>query len=243
MVDPGLVHAKVIGLLGGMSWPSTLTYYRDLNKAVQARLGGSHSARVLIWSDDYHAIERMQLAGDWVAAGDSLARAATRLEAAGAELLGIACNTMHRVSAAVRARTATPLVDLVDATADAAAALSIVRPALLGTRFTAEMGMFQGKFGVRGISSVLPSPKDQQLLDQIIYGELCVGVVTERSRKTLTTLMTKVLEDGADAIVLACTELNLLMDARQVHAAPVLDTTRVHVEALVHASLGASKGH
>lgn len=235
---PAPPSGAVIGLLGGMSWPSTITYYRGLNAGAAARLGGSHSARVVIWSDDYAEVERMQLAGDWDAAAHWIADGALRLRAAGADVLGIACNTMHRVADAAREASGLPLVDIVDTAADAARDRRISRAAVLGTRFTAATGMYTRSLTARGIEPVLPSPSDQELLDRLIYGELCLGTIGERSREEMAGLVERLTDGaGADGIVLACTELNLLMDADAPGGPPVVDTARAHVDALLAASL------
>jgi aspartate racemase len=233
-------NARVIGLLGGMSWPSTITYYRNINKAVQSRLGGSHSARLLIWSDDYEKVERMQLAGEWEAAGDWLAESACRLQAGGAEVLGIACNTMHKVSDAVRSRVALPLVDMIEVTASAAKEMRCARTAILGTRFTLEMGKYSELLARFDIEPVLPSPEEIRQVDQMIYQELCVGIVKPETRDALRRIVSRLVADGVDSIVLACTELNLLLDEHQIDGANVIDTAQVHINALVDASLNAS---
>jgi len=231
------MNARVIGLLGGMSWPSTITYYRNINKAVQSRLGGSHSARLLIWSDDYEKVERMQLSGQWEAAGDWLAESAARLEAGGADVLGIACNTMHKVSDAVRRRVALPLVDMIEVTAAAAQRMGCSRAAILGTRFTLQMGKYSELLARSGVEPVLPSPEEIQQIDRLIYEELCVGVVKPEARDLLKQIVSRLVADGVDSIVLACTELNLLLDEQQIDGAVVIDTAQVHIDALVDASL------
>ncbi|WP_200262118.1 amino acid racemase [Streptomyces sp. HSG2] len=228
----------VIGLLGGMSWPSTLTYYRALNEGVGKALGGSHSARVLIWSQDYAEVERRQLAGDWDGAGTLLAEGARRLETAGADLVAIACNTMHRVSGAVRAACDLPLVDIVEVTAEAARRRRMSRAAVLGTRFTARGALFDGALTARGIEPVLPEPADQTLIDHIIYHELCRGTVSAAAATAFTDLRERLRSEGADGVILACTELGLLVPAAERGSRAVLDTLEVHVEALVAASLG-----
>lgn len=236
-VDPA--RAKLIGLLGGMSWCSTVTYYREINRAVQARLGGSHSARLLVWSDDYEQVERMQLAGEWEQAGEWLARAALRLEAAGAEVLGIACNTMHRVAPAVREGTQLPLVDMVEVAAGAAARRSVTRAALLGTGFTLDMGQYQSHLRQRGIGVVDLSDHDRAIVDHAIYHELCLGVVSDATGHAIRRVADRVVAQGADAVILACTELNLVFENHgAVRGAPVIDAASEHVAALVAASLG-----
>ncbi|WP_432065377.1 aspartate/glutamate racemase family protein [Streptomyces sp. C10-9-1] len=232
----------VIGLLGGMSWPSTLTYYRALNEGVGRALGGSHSARVVIWSQDYAEVERRQLAGDWDGAGALLAAGARRLEAAGADLVAIACNTMHRVSGAVRAACDLPLVDIVEVTAEAARRRGVSRAAVLGTRFTARGALFDGALAARGVEPVLPGPADQALIDHIIYDELCRGTVSDAAAAAFTDLRERLRNEGVDGVILACTELGLLVPAAERGSPAVLDTAEVHVEALVAASLGDRAG-
>ncbi|MFG2310954.1 aspartate/glutamate racemase family protein [Streptomyces sp. NPDC048566] len=232
----------VIGLLGGMSWPSTLAYYRALNEGVAKALGGSHSARVVIWSQDYAEVERLQLSGDWDGAGDLLAAGARGLEAAGADLVAIACNTMHRVSGAVRAACDLPLVDIVEVTAEAARQRGISRAAVLGTRFTAGGALFDAALTARGVEPVLPGPADQALIDRIIYDELCRGSVTDAATRAFTDLRERLRGEGVDGVILACTELGLLLPTAEHGRPAVLDTVDVHVEALVAASLGGAGG-
>ncbi|AJE80900.1 MULTISPECIES: aspartate/glutamate racemase family protein [Streptomyces] len=231
-------EARCIGLIGGMSWPSTLTYYREINERVGRILGGSHSARLVICSDDYAEIERMQLHDEWEAAGSRLAHSARRLEAAGADLVGIACNTMHRVAAEVREATDLPLVDLVESAADAALARNVKSAVVLGTRFTAAMPSYAQALRSRGMTSQ-PVPADvQRALDRMIYDELCLGSVTEESRRLLTEIISSAVAAGADGVLLACTELGLLVSASDLDEAVLIDTAEVHIDALVSASLG-----
>lgn len=229
--------ARVIGLLGGMSWPSTITYYREINRAVQQRLGGSHSARLLLWSDDYQQVEQMQLTGDWDTAARWIAESALRLEAGGAEILGIACNTMHKVSAAVRASSQLPLVDLIEETAIRAADLGVTRAAILGTRFTRGMSQYPDQLRQRGIEPVLPPEDDCRALDQIIYDELCRGVVSAAAATALEKMIARLVAQRVDGVVLACTELSLLMGQGACDEAHLIDSSQVHVDALVNASL------
>jgi aspartate racemase len=229
---------KMIGLLGGMSWPSTITYYGELNRQVQARLGGSHSARVLLWSGDYHTVEQLQLAGEWAAAGKLLREAARAIENAGADLVAIACNTMHRVAPAVRASISVPFVDLIDSTADHAGRLGVARAAVLGTRITMAMPEYSARLAEHGVEPMLPEPADRALLDRVVYDELCVGKVDHRTRETVASVVSRLVDRGADAVVLACTELGLVIDEPTMMGATVIDSAAVHVRALVDASLG-----
>ncbi|MEU6312355.1 amino acid racemase [Streptomyces sp. NPDC047014] len=232
----------VIGLLGGMSWPSTLTYYRALNEGIGKALGGSHSARVVIWSQDYAEVERRQLAGDWEGAGALLAAGARRLAAAGADMVAIACNTMHRVSGAVRTACELPLIDIVEVTAEATRRRGITRAAVLGTRFTAQDGLFDGALAARGIEPVLPGAADQRLIDHIIYDELCRGTVSDRAAVAFAGLRKRLRGEGADGLILACTELGLLLPPAEHLSPAVVDTVEVHVQALVAASLRGRTG-
>ncbi|MDI5963963.1 amino acid racemase [Streptomyces sp. SL13] len=227
---------RTIGLLGGMSWPSTITYYRGINEGVNARLGGSHSARILIWSDDYALTERQQLAGEWTAAGDRLAGAAVALQEAGADLIGIACNTMHEVAPAVRSALRVPLVDLVEVNAARAAGLGVTRVGLLGTPITMRMAAYRERFAARSIDLTLPGEDDQEIVRRAIYDELCHGVVRPETGAAIHRVIGRMVADGAEGIVLACTEFNLVVDTAAC-GVPVLDTTLVHLEALVAAAL------
>lgn len=228
--------ARIIGLIGGLSWPSTITYYREINRIVQSRLGGSHSARLLIWSDDYHQVEQMQLNGQWREAGEWLADSAARLEAGGADLLGIACNTMHNVADAIQGRTALPLIDIVDV-ACAACAANDCPTAVLGTSFTVRNGRFVAELDRRGSRPIIPSGDDMAELDRLIYEELCLGQVSERARHILERIIARLAAQGAGQILLACTELNLLIGTESLDGVRIIDAARVHIEALADASL------
>ncbi|WP_331735341.1 amino acid racemase (plasmid) [Streptomyces sp. NBC_00597] len=232
----------VIGLLGGMSWPSTLTYYRAVNEGVGKVLGGSHSARMVIWSQDYAEVERRQLAEDWEGAGELLAEGARRLAAAGADMLAIACNTMHRVSGAVRVACDLPLIDIVEVTAEATRSRGMTRAAVLGTRFTSQGGLFNGALAARGVEPVLPAPGDQRLVDRIIYDELCRGTVSDAAASAFTQLRERLRGDGVDGFILACTELGLLVPPSERVSPEIVDTVDVHVQALVTASLTGRPG-
>lgn len=230
-------HAKVIGLLGGMSWPSTITYYRKINEAVQKKLGGSHCARLLIWSDDYSTVERMQLSGEWARAADWLAESALRLEAAGADLLGIACNTMHKVSDEVRRRSSLQLVDMIEVASWTAAQRGCSRAAILGTRFTLGMGKYSEQLVKHGIEPIIPPSEDVELVDEIIYRELCLGIVSDDAKAAVKRVISRLASNGADGVVLACTELDLLVEEPSIGGATIVDAAQSHIDALVQASL------
>ncbi|SPF07041.1 aspartate/glutamate racemase family protein [Streptomyces sp. MA5143a] len=226
---------RKIGLLGGMSWPSTITYYRELNRRTAAVLGGSHSAHLIVWSADYHFVEQAQLQGDWQEAGRLVGEAAAALEAAGAEFLAMACNTMHAVSDAIPRYSSLPFVSLVDATVDALDGRS--RVALLGTSTTTSMPAFADAFATGGIEVVDLGAEAQRELDRIIYSELCLGHVVPESGQWLRRLGEDATARGAEAVILACTELNLLLDDSEPARVPWLDTTVAHIDAIAHAAL------
>jgi len=232
--------ARIIGLIGGLSWPSTITYYREINRTVQGRLGGSHSARLLVWSDDYHQVEQMQLNGQWREAGEWLANSAARLEAGGADLLGIACNTMHNVADAIHGRTALPLVDIVDV-ASAACAAHSCPTAVLGTSFTLLHGRFVAELDRRGCRPMVPSDEDMAELDRVIYEELCLGQVSKQSQQAVEAIVARLAVRGAGQILLACTELNLLIATQSLDGVRIVDAARVHIYALAEASLAARR--
>ncbi|BBC31819.1 hypothetical protein SGFS_031130 [Streptomyces graminofaciens] len=226
---------RKIGLIGGMSWPSTITYYRELNRRLAAKLGGSHSAHVIIWSADYHFVEQAQLSGDWPAAGRLLGEAAEALEAAGADFLAVACNTMHAVADEIPRHSSLPLVSLIDATVDALDGRT--RVALLGTSTTTRMPAFANAFARAGIEVVDLGEQAQRELDRIIYSELCLGHVVSDSALQLRKLGQAAVDRGAEAVILACTELNLLIDATEPTRVPWLDTTVAHIDAIADAAL------
>jgi aspartate racemase len=227
---------KTIGLLGGMSWESSALYYRLLNEAVRERLGGLHSARCVLLSVDFAEIERLQVAGDWTGAGKLLAADATAVEGAGAELVLLCTNTMHRVANALTAVLTVPLLHIGEVTADAVRAAGVRRVGLLGTAFTMEQPFLSDRLAGRGLHVLVPDPVDRADVHRVIYEELCVGVLREESRDVVRAVIERLVAEGADGIVLACTELELLIRDDDV-GVPVFPTTRLHVEAAVAAAL------
>jgi len=224
---------KTIGLLGGMSWESTSAYYRLLNEKVKARLGGLHSARVLLHSVDFAPIAALQAAGKWDEAGDILARAAKGLEAAGADVMLIGTNTMHLVAPQVAEAISIPLLHIADATAEAIKPRGIKKVGLLGTRFTMEKHFYKGRLrDHHGIETVVPDDEDRETVHRIIYEELCLGVVSEGSRKAYLGITDKLAAAGAECIILGCTEIGLLVE-QQHTTLPLFDTTNLHAEAAV----------
>lgn len=227
---------RVIGLVGGMSWESTAEYYRLANVLVAERLGGLHSARLLLASVDFAGIEELQRAGEWDRAGAELAEVARSLQAGGAELIVLCTNTMHIVAGAVAAAVDLPLLHIGDVTADAVHAAGLRRVGLLGTAFTMEQPFLREHLGDRGLDVLVPGADDRALVHRVIYEELCRGVVREESRRAYREVMARLVGAGAEGIVLGCTEIELLVGAGDA-AVPLFPTTRLHVEAAVDHSL------
>lgn len=226
---------KTIGLIGGMSWESTAHYYRILNQETGRRRGGLHSAPVLVHSLDFAPIAQMQAEGRWEEAGAVLNRAAHGLVAAGAEVLGLATNTMHVVAEAMTQGVDVPFVHIADPTADALLADGFDTIGLLGTRFTMEMGFYRDRMTARGLVSLIPDV-DRTNLNGIIYEELCRGIVREDSRRIYVEAIEKLAARGAQAVILGCTEIGMLIDD-SVSPLPTYDTTDLHARALVRAAL------
>ncbi|HET6655920.1 MAG TPA: aspartate/glutamate racemase family protein [Gammaproteobacteria bacterium] len=224
---------KTIGLIGGMSWESTAHYYARLNELVAARVGGLHSARLLLWNVDFDEIAHLQHADEWDAAGAILADAARRLEQAGAEALLICANTMHRVAPAVEAAVSIPLIHLADVTADAVLAGGYREPALLGTGFTMAQPFYRERLESRGLSVAVPSASEQADIHQIIFDELVKGRVETESRKRFVAVMRRMHAAGSQAVILGCTEFGLLIRPEDAPEIPRFDTTELHCRAAV----------
>ena len=227
---------KTIGLLGGMSWESTAEYYRLANELVRDQLGGLHSAKLLMLSVDFAEVEAMQVAGRWDEAGELLADAAHRLELAGADLIVLCTNTMHKVAAPIEDAISVPFVHLGDATAEAVRAAGLTRVGLLGTIFTMEQDFYADRLRHHDLEVLLPDADDQQRLSAIIYDELCLGVIREESRAFYLEVIGRLVAAGAEGVILGCTEIELLIDQSHL-ATPVFPTTRLHVEAAVDLAL------
>lgn len=227
---------KTIGLIGGMSWESSAEYYRLINELVRRRLGGLHSAKCLLHSLDFAEIEELQVAGEWQSAGEILAEAARGLQAAGADLLLICTNTMHKVAGQVEAAVSVPLLHLADATADAVRAAGIGRVGLLGTAFTMEQAFYRDRLAGHGLDVLTPDGEGRALVHRVIYEELCLGVVREESRAAYQDVIGKLVAAGAEGVVLGCTEIELLIRDED-SPVPVFPTTRLHAEAAVDAAL------
>lgn len=228
---------KVMGLIGGMSWESSAQYYRIVNQEVRARLGGVHSAKSLMWSMDFGEIERLQHDGDWPALTDEMIAAARRLEAGGADFLVICTNTMHRMADAVSAAVAIPLLHIADPTAEKIKALGLNRVGLLGTAFTMEQDFYKGRLIERHELDVLvPGDEDRKTVHDIIYRELVVGRVEAASRDAYRQVIQRLVARGAQAIIMGCTEIMLLI-CQADSPVPVFDTTELHALAAVDLAL------
>ncbi|MEZ0115711.1 aspartate racemase [Catenulispora sp. EB89] len=221
---------KLVGLLGGMSWESTLTYYQGLNRGVRERLGGLHSARCLVASVDFAEVERMQERGAWDEAGAYLASWARRLEAGGAECLVLCTNTMHRVIDDISAAVTIPILHIAEGTADALLADDVRTVGLLGTRYTMEQDFYRSILERRGLTVVTPDEPGRTLVHNVIYDELCLGKVLDHSRQAYISVVESLKQNGAQAVILGCTEIGLLLD-RETSPLPVYDTTLLHIEA------------
>ncbi|NCD19435.1 MAG: aspartate/glutamate racemase family protein [Actinobacteria bacterium] len=228
---------RKIGLLGGMSWESTAEYYRLLNEGVRDALGGLHSARIVLSSVDFAEVERMQVEGSWLEAGSLLAAEARGLEAAGADVVLLCTNTMHRVADAVASAVSIPLLHLADATADAVTTAGLSTVGLLGTAFTMEQDFYRGRLEGHGLKVLIPDTADRALVHSIIYDELCVGRVEHSSREALLAVAQRMVDRGAEGIILGCTELELLATPGSLGAVPLFPTTRLHVEAALRFAL------
>ena len=230
---------RMLGLLGGMSWESTLLYYRLLNEGVKARMGGLHSAPLILWSFDFADIAARQAAGEWDALGQELGDAGRRLAKAGAEALLICTNTMHRLHPEVEQAAGVPAIHIADATGAALRRAGCRRPALLGTRFTMEGAFYAGRLAERhGIEALIPDEAERAMVHDVIYDELCRGTIQPRSRSAYLDVIERLRALGADGVILGCTEITLLIGQSDTDL-PVFDTTAIHAEAGVDFLTGA----
>ncbi len=229
---------KTIGMIGGMSWESTLSYYQLLNQGIKQELGGLHSAKVNLVSVDFADIERLQHQGDWPALAASMQQAARSVQASGADFLLIATNTMHKVAAAVEQAIDIPLLHIGDATAKALLADGICKLGLLGTRFTMEQDFYKQRLQQQGLSVMIPDAQGREEIHRIIYEELCQGQIIDSSREYYLLQIEQLKQAGAEAIVLGCTEIGLLLKQSD-SSLPLYDTTAIHVAAALAESLRA----
>ena len=232
---------RPLGLIGGMSWESTAVYYRHLNELARDRLGGLHSAPLLLWSVDFAEIADLQNRGEWAAAGEILAEAARRLEAAGAAALILCTNTMHKLADAIQGAVGIPLLHIADATGEAIVATGCQRPALLATRFTMEEPFYADRLrGRHALDPIVPDEPGRAMVHEVIYQELCRGVVRPESKARYLAEIARLRLAGADSLILGCTEIGMLLSQADLDL-PVFDTTRLHAEAGMNFALGTKQ--
>jgi aspartate racemase len=230
---------KIIGLIGGMSWESTVSYYRLINETVKARLGGLHSAKLVLYSVDFDEIERLQRTADWAAAAQLLGDAANSLQSAGAEFLVLCTNTMHKVAAQIEASVRIPLLHIADPTAAEIKNAGYSKVGLLGTRFTMEQDFYRDRLrDPHGLSVLVPTPRDRETVHRVIYEELCLGKIVPASRAQYRHIIADLVGQGAEAIILGCTEISLLVDQTD-SAVPLFDTTSIHARKAAEWALSA----
>ncbi|MFS7357823.1 aspartate/glutamate racemase family protein [Rahnella inusitata] len=228
---------KTLGLIGGMSWESTVPYYRMINEHVKQQLGGLHSAKLFLYSVDFFEIEKLQMAGDWQQAGEILGNAANALARAGAEVIVVCTNTMHKVADDIERIGGLPLLHIADATAEKIKGQGLRKIGLLGTRFTMEQDFYRGRLqDIHQIEVVTPDEADRAIVHRIIYEELCLGIVNDASREEYRQIIAKLELQGVEGIILGCTEITLLVGAADA-SVPVFDTTAIHALAAAEFSL------
>ncbi|HHR5899592.1 TPA: aspartate/glutamate racemase family protein [Providencia alcalifaciens] len=230
---------KTIGLIGGMSWESTQLYYQQINEGIKQQLGGLHSAKVILYSVDFAEVEHFQSHGQWDLAGDHLAKAGASLKAAGADFLVLCTNTMHKVAPQIEEKSKLPFLHIADATGEKITQSGIKTIGLLGTAFTMEQAFYKDrltdKFNLRVIT---PNEADRKIVHDIIYHELCLGIISDTSRTEYQRIMKTLVEHGAEGIILGCTEITLLVNAGDT-SVPVFDTTAIHAQCAVEYALKA----
>lgn len=228
---------KVIGLIGGMSWESSLEYYRLINQGVKSRLGGLHSARSLMYSVDFEEVEILQHKGQWAEATEMMVDAAQRIERGGAECVVICTNTMHRMADEVSRNVGIPILHIADATAEKIKSTGLHSIGLLGTKFTMEQDFYKGRLtDSHNIEVIIPDEKERKVIHDVIYGELCLGDIRESSRSRFIQIIEGLTSRGAEGIILGCTEIPLLVGAEDT-TIPLFDTTRIHADYAVDFAL------
>lgn len=227
---------RTIGMIGGMSWESTMTYYRLVNEEVKRRLGGLHSAKVILHSVEFDEIEKCQASGNWEKSGEILGAAARGLEAAGADFILICTNTMHKVAPQVASMVQIPIVHIADATADELEKYRIRKVGLLGTKYTMTQDFYKQKLIDRGIEVYIPGAVDIEAVNTVIFQELCVGRIRAESRVEFQRIIDGLRKQGAEGVILGCTEIGLLI-GREDSSLPVFDTTEIHARRAVELAL------
>ena len=218
---------KTIGLLGGMSWESTVTYYQIINEVVKEKLGGLHSAKILLYSVDFYPIEKYQANGEWDEIADILSTAAKNLQKAGADFIIICANTTHKIAPKIQKRIDIPIIHIAEATAEVLKQRNIEKVILLGTKYTMTGDFYKNKLIDNGISVVVPDNSSIEVLNNIIYEELCLGIISQESKQKCISIIEELSKDGARGVILGCTEIGLLVKKEDV-SIPVFDTTEIH---------------
>lgn len=220
---------RTIGLIGGMSWESTVTYYQIINETVKKELGGLHSAKILLYSVDFAEIEKYQSTGEWGKSAEVLSQAAENLEKAGADFIVICTNTMHKVVPEIQNHISIPILHIAEATADELIKKHITKVALLGTKYTMTQEFYKNRLIDRGIEVVIPDIAGIETVNDVIYQELCLGIISEESRKNYLQIIAELEKCGAQGVILGCTEIGLLIQQKDIEL-PVFDTTLIHAE-------------
>ncbi len=218
---------KTIGLIGGMSWESTVTYYQLINQIVKQQLGGLHSGKILLYSVDFAEIEEYQSKGEWDKSAEVLAEAAVNLEKAGADFIVICTNTMHKVAPQIRERISIPVLHIAEATADALKTRGITKVGLLGTKYTMTQDFYKAKLMEAGLEVVIPDAAGVERVNDVIYNELCLGKILPESKGAFLDIICQLKEAGAQGVILGCTEIGLLVQQADTDL-PVFDTTQIH---------------
>jgi aspartate racemase len=228
---------KTIGLLGGMSWESTQWYYQAINQGIKTKRGGLHSAKIALYSVDFAEIEKLQMQGNWQKAGEVLAQAALGVEKCGADFLLICTNTMHKVAPQIQAKISIPLLHIADATAEELIKQGVSKVGLLGTAFTMERDFYKGRLEQKyGLQVVTPKQSDRQIVHKVIYDELCLGQINDRSKQEYLRIIDELAKQGAQGVILGCTEIGLLVKQTDTQV-KLFDTTFIHADAAISYAL------
>jgi aspartate racemase len=227
---------KTIGLIGGMSWESSVTYYQIINQTIKEQLGGFHSAKCILYSVDFSEIEDCQVKEDWNASADILIEAAHSLEKAGADFILICTNTMHKVADQIQSNIAIPILHIAEVTADRLLENEIRKVALLGTKYTMEQDFYKDRLVEKGIAVIIPDESERMLINNTIYQELCMGIISEQSKKKFHVIIDRLLDEGAEGVILGCTEIGMLIKQDDT-AAKLFDTTEIHAKSAALKSL------
>ena len=223
------MNLKTIGLIGGMSWESTVTYYKIINETVKEKLGGLHSAKCVLYSVDFQEIEECQASGNWEKSGEILGEAAYNLEKAGADFIVICTNTMHKVVNQIKEKISIPILHIAEMTAEKILEKGLKNTALLGTKYTMEQDFYKSKLIEKGINVIIPDKNDIEIINKVIYDELCLGTINSNSKKKFLEIVDKLRSKGAEGIILGCTEIGLLIKNEDTDV-PLFDTAIIHAE-------------